>query len=322
MAPQTTPAIMLPAANVPYSRPLMPGCPISCVNAVSETCMPPKTDPMPRKMITSTRTPGTESADAWRSASPEPRRFGAGWVRRWKAKSSPPTSVRDASATSPAAGCSPVHSAVASTGPITKVNSSVTDSNAAAVGIRGEPSSFAAHRARTMGPICGTDAPAGTAATYSAHRGAPSSASAVSRAIADACTTTPGSSTARCPKRSASLPLCGANRAMETPAVADTVPARKYEPLVCSTSSRMPMVSIANGCRARNPGSRNVQAPRVRSNWPYPGRGGGPASGRSGERSVTVDATVRAFLPPGSAPPHGEVLHGARRELSSRAGPW
>ncbi len=34
----------------------------------------------------------------------------------------------------------------------------------------------------------------------------------------------------------------------------------------------MESVSIANGWRAAKPGSRNVQAPRVRSNWPYPGR--------------------------------------------------
>lgn len=78
---------------------------------------------------------------------------------------------------SPAAGCTPVHSAVAITGPRTNVNSSVTDSNAAAVDISGEAGrsgvapSIAAQRARTMGPICGIEAPVGTAATNSAHRG-------------------------------------------------------------------------------------------------------------------------------------------------------
>lgn len=45
-----------------------------------------------------------------------------------------------------------------------------------------------------------------------------------------------------------------------------------YEPVVCCTSRTVEMVSIANGCRAAKPGSRNVQAPRVRSSCPYPGR--------------------------------------------------
>ncbi len=206
-----------------------------------------------------------------------------------------------------------MHSAVASTGPITKVNSSVTDSKAAAVDMSGEPSSLFAQRARTIGPICGVDAPAGTAATSSAHSGACDSASTVSSEIAAACTTTPGISTAACPKRSASLPLCGAKSAIATPAVAETVPAVPYEPVVSLTSSRMPIVSIAKGCRARKPGTRNVQAPRVRSSCPYPGRV--PAE------SLTVDATAFAFPPPGSTL-RRSCRHGARRELSSRAGPW
>ncbi|GAB2882507.1 hypothetical protein GCM10027074_58720 [Streptomyces deserti] len=59
----------------------------------------------------------------------------------------------------------------------------------------------------------------------------------------------------------------------------------------------MERVSIANGWRAAKPGSRNVQAPRVRSNCPYPGREGAAEF----FDEVTVDATARAFLPPGSA---------------------
>ncbi|MEJ8669773.1 hypothetical protein WKI71_19090 [Streptomyces sp. MS1.AVA.1] len=74
------------------------------------------------------------------------------------------------------------------------------------------------------------------------------------------------------------------------------------------------MVSIAKGWRAAKPGSRNVQAPRVRSSCPYPGR---EEAGASFDGSVvTVDATARAFLPPGSAAPTGR---GRRRELSSCA---
>ncbi|GHF96686.1 hypothetical protein GCM10018787_51630 [Streptomyces thermodiastaticus] len=60
---------------------------------------------------------------------------------------------------------------MASSGPRTKVSSSVTDSKAAAVAISGEPFSTTPQRARTMGPICGTEAPVGTAAANSAHRG-------------------------------------------------------------------------------------------------------------------------------------------------------
>jgi hypothetical protein len=55
---------------------------------------------------------------------------------------------------------------------------------------------------------------------------------------------------------------------METPVAAATAPAAAYEPVVCCTSSTMERVSIANGWRAAKAGSRNVQAPRVRSSCP------------------------------------------------------
>ncbi|GHI90683.1 hypothetical protein TPA0905_01540 [Streptomyces olivaceus] len=88
----------------------------------------------------------------------------------------------------------------------------------------------------------------------------------------------------------------------------------------------MDSVSMANGWRAAKPGSRNVQAPRVRSNCPYPEREGAlgtrcdvvcgsvpdpvsdPVSDPvvdavvdSGCEGVTVGSTARAFLPPGDA---------------------
>lgn len=225
---------MLPAAKIPYSRPFTPGEPISSANAVSETCIPPKTEPIPRRATARTRTPGTDKADVRGSSeAPAPCRPVRGCVARWAAKSSPPTSVSAASAISPAAGWMPVQSAVASTGPMTKVNSSVTDSKAAAVGssdgappasdlapapdlapgpdLEWDPSpeparapapepwrpSTAAQRERTMGPICGMEAPVGTAATNSAQRGASARASAISTATDAACTSTPGTSTAR-----------------------------------------------------------------------------------------------------------------------------
>lgn len=122
--------------------------------------MPPKTAPIPRKAKIRTRRPGKDSAKA-RFSPVADGACGLGWVARWAAKSRPPSSVSVASVARPAAGWTPVHSAVARTGPTTKVNSSVTDSKAAAVGSRGEPSSLAAQRARTIGPTCGTEAPHG-----------------------------------------------------------------------------------------------------------------------------------------------------------------
>lgn len=90
-----------------------------------------------------------------------------------------------------------MQSAVATSGPSTKVSSSVTDSKAAAVLVRGEPWSLTPQRARTMGPICGTEAPVGTAAAKSAHKGASISASAVSERPAAPWTRMPGIRTAR-----------------------------------------------------------------------------------------------------------------------------
>ncbi|GHJ02580.1 hypothetical protein TPA0906_44450 [Streptomyces olivaceus] len=88
----------------------------------------------------------------------------------------------------------------------------------------------------------------------------------------------------------------------------------------------MDSVSIANGWRAAKPGSRNVQAPRVRSSCPYPEREGAfdprcdvvcgsvlhrvldPVSDPVVDavvdaecEGVTVGSTARAFLPPGDA---------------------
>ncbi len=55
---------------------------------------------------------------------------------------------------------------------------------------------------------------------------------------------------------------------MATPEAAVTRPAAPYEPVLCSTSSTVPMPSIAMGWRARKPGSTNRQAPGVRSKSP------------------------------------------------------
>lgn len=168
--------------------------------------MPPKTEPMPRKVTISTRTPGMPSAETC-STRACPMSATLGWVLFWAANNRPPIRVSPASVIRPAAGFTVVHRAVARRGPKTKVSSSVTDSKAAAVLSSGESWSLTPQRARTMGPICGTEAPVGTAATNSAHRGAWPSASAVNVRPDRVCTRTPGSRTARCPCRSASRPL-------------------------------------------------------------------------------------------------------------------
>lgn len=194
------------------------------VKAARETCMPPNTVPMPKNAIISTWTPGTRIALS-RRARVRSVRITGGWERRCAANSSPPTRVSEASATRPAAGVTAVHRAVASSGPTTKVNSSVTDSNAAAVDISGDFLSVALQRARTMGPICGTVAPVGTATANRVHRGAWARASAVRVRLDSVCSRVTGTSTARWPWRSVSRPARGALTAMEMPVVAATTPA-------------------------------------------------------------------------------------------------
>lgn len=183
-------------AKTPYRTPLRPGSPIDSEKAASETCMPPKTEPMPRKVTIRTRTPGTDRAEtcSTRACAMETT---LGWVPRCAANSRPPIRVSPASVSRPAAGCTAVQSAVATSGPSTKVSSSVTDSKAAAVLMRGELRSLTPQRARTMGPICGTEAPVGTAATNSAHKGASIRASAVRERPAAPWTRMPGIRTAR-----------------------------------------------------------------------------------------------------------------------------
>ncbi len=234
--------------------------------------MAPKTVPTPRNEPASSRTPGEARADARRA--PGTCGWRAGAVRRWAAKARPPTTVSAASAISPAAGATVVAMAVASTGPTTKVNSSVTDSKAKAVfSFCGEasgesPDSLATQRDRTIAPICGTLAPAGAAARNSVQTGACPRASAISAPTDRACTATLGTSTAACPNRSASRPVCGPTKACATAETAATAPAVPYEPWVSKTSSTMPRLSIAYGSRAARAGTRNVQARGVRSSAP------------------------------------------------------
>jgi hypothetical protein len=113
----------------------------------------------------------------------------------------------------PAAGYTSVASSVTTAGPITKIVSSATDSSENAVCSSGESPSSALHRALTMEPIDGIDAPARPPVISSAHSGACSSAQPMSASVQAAKNAASGTSTRRCPSRSASLAACGAQTA-------------------------------------------------------------------------------------------------------------
>ncbi len=228
-----------------------------------------------------------------------------------------------ASAASPAAGCTPVHSAVARTGPTTKVNSSVTDSKAAAVVISGDPCSRDAQRARTIGLICGAVAPAGTAATKSAHSGASRRAAAISA---------PDGEDVQERLRDQDRPLpepVGEPAALRRQYGHGDAGRRRHRAGPAEGSGGVldeqddadgeHRVGLA-GQEARQqkgPGSLGPQqlpvsgAPGGALGVPVPGVLVGPCGVGLGGRGFHG----RAFLPPGSA------LRVTRRELSSRAGP-
>lgn len=65
----------------------------------------------------------------------------------------------------------------------------------------------------------------GTAASASAQTGASSRASAARPLTEAACVSTTGTRTALWPKRSVKMPISGADRAIETPVTAATMPA-------------------------------------------------------------------------------------------------
>ncbi len=184
-----------------------------------------------------------------------------------------------------------MHSAVARSGPNTKVSSSVTDSKAAAVVIRGESWSFTPQRARTMGPTWGTEAPVGTAARKRAHKGASISASAVRERPATVCTRTPGNRTARWPWRSARRPVEGREQRHGDAGDGGDRAGRPRTSRWCAGRGVRGRASASRRADVRR--SREQErpgAPRVRSSCPYPGR------------EVTVDATARALLLVGAAP--------------------
>lgn len=88
-------------------------------------------------------------------------------------------------------------SSVTAAGPMTKHNSSATDSNENAACSRGDPASRTLHRARTMVPSDGMVAPATAPETKKAQVGACISTATISAAVATVNTVSTGSSTRR-----------------------------------------------------------------------------------------------------------------------------
>ncbi len=152
--------------------------------------------------------------------------LGVGWVRRCAASSSVPTMHSRLAVAIPEAGNSWVASRVTRAGPITKMNSSLTDSRANAVCSRcASPSTSVLHLVRTMVPIEGMDAPASRPVTSSVQNGAPSSAKLMKTTLLRAKTAACTKSTRRWPSRSARVAITGLSTAYPTAPAAATVPA-------------------------------------------------------------------------------------------------
>jgi hypothetical protein len=174
--------------------------------------------------------------------------------------SDPPTAHRAAHVT-PAAGCTWVASRVTAAGPITKHNSSATDSTENAVCSRGgDPASRADQRARAIGPVCGMVAPPVMPHRNSVQSGARSVTASTRPATDRAKVTHTGTSTRCWPSRSVSRPSCGAQIAPPIDPAADTVPASPYRPVPAEISSTVPRPYMDIGIRPMIPATENRQA--------------------------------------------------------------
>lgn len=112
-----------------------------------------------------------------------------------RANSNVPVTIMTSASSNAQTGENPVEMATSSTGARVKVSSSVMDSRAKAASSLPEPPSMCAQRARTIEPICGTEAPTSAATTTSARAGAWVEASRSSVPSAAACRPTCGNST-------------------------------------------------------------------------------------------------------------------------------
>ena len=163
---------------------------------------------------------------------------------------------------------------------------------------------MAIQRTRASGPTWGANAPTSAAAPRITPDAAPVLAAWTSATTARTFSGTTTRSTVRCPTRSARDPWVGPPSAVPTAAAALASPPRASEPVVVVTRSRVPIVIIENGSRARNAMGRNA-LPARRGSSPYvasvPRRGsegsgawaGAPGappvtSGRAGARGLGV----------------------------------
>src|ERR1022692_2125982 len=128
----------------------------------------------------------------------------------------------------------------------------------------GESPSRALHRARTIEPSDGIDAPATAPDSSSAHSGARITAQPMKMIVLSAKNPASGLSTRCWPNRSASLAACGAPTASPIEPAAATVPARPYLPVIAAISSTVPSPNIAIGMRARSPAAEKPSAPGYR----------------------------------------------------------
>jgi hypothetical protein len=102
----------------------------------------------------------------------------------------------------------------------------------------------------------------------STHTGADVPASATRPTIPTADTARAVGRTRRCPRRSTSRDRPGPSSAVPAAYEAVTSPARAYELLRSSTSSTVPMPSMAIGSRPTSAATVNASAPEVRSSGP------------------------------------------------------
>ena len=179
-----------------------------------------------------------------------------------------PAAPSPSAASSPTAGSSTAHSTTTS-GPSTKTTSSTTASQAYALGTSAGRSRRAQlQRARTHEPSWLGQVLITRAQTSSTHTGADVPASATRPTMPTADRASVAGSTRRCPMRSTRRESPGPSSAMPTAYAALTRPARAYELRRSSTSSTVPIPSMAIGSRPTRAETLNASAPEVRSSGP------------------------------------------------------
>ncbi|RUY94237.1 hypothetical protein EN974_24255 [Mesorhizobium sp. M7A.F.Ca.CA.001.12.2.1] len=129
--------------------------------------------------------------------------------------------------------------------------------------ICGRPRKISVQRARTIAGMLGMAA-ASRADTNSVHTGQSWLAAAIRTAKASTAMMVVGTTIRVWPRRSTSLDICGATKALARAYVAETAPASQYSPRVCDSIATMPMGAMAIGRRAMNPAAAKPLAPGAR----------------------------------------------------------